>query len=61
MGGVKTRRAGDGGRQRFWYKRGTDVKLTHVLCVDNGKRSWYWAIREGENYTRVPQKDCELR
>jgi len=60
MGGVKTRRRGES-VHRFWYKRGTDEKLTHVLRVENGKRSWYWAIRNGENYTEVPQKDCELR
>jgi len=60
MGGVKTRRRGEHAH-RFWYKRGTDTKLTHVLRVENGKRSWYWAIRNGEKYIEIPQKDCELR
>ena len=61
MAGVKTRRAGTGGQQRFWYKRGTDEKLTRVLRVDNGKRSWIWTVRDGDWYTEVPSVDCELR
>jgi len=60
MGGVKTRRRGES-NHRFWYKRGTDEKLTRVLRVDNGKKTWFWAVRDGEWYKEVPQKECELR
>lgn len=61
MAGVKTRRAGTGGQQRFWYKRGTDDKLTRVLRLDGGKRRFFWGIRDGDWYTEVPPVDCELR
>jgi len=61
MAGVKTTRLGSGGQARFYYERNTDNKLTHVLIVDNGKRSWSWAVREGDDYRYIDAKDYELR
>ena len=60
MGGVKTRRKGET-THRFWYEKGTDTKLVHVLRITNGKRSWFWAAREDNNYREVPSENCELK
>ena len=61
MAGVKTARSGTGGQARFWYKRGTNDKLTRVLRMNGGKRAWIWALRDGDWYTEVKPVDCELR
>ena len=60
MGGVKTRRRGES-VHRFWYEKGTDTKLTRVLRITNGKKSWFWAVRDGDNYREVPSDKCELK
>lgn len=60
MGGVKTRRIGEC-VHRFWYEVGTDNKLTRILHVDNGKRSWIWGFREGDLYREVPNNKIVLR
>ena len=60
MGGVKTRRRGES-VHRFWYEKDTDTKLTRVLRITNGKKSWFWAVRDGDNYREVPSDKCELK
>ena len=60
MGGVKTRRQGES-NHRYWYEKGTDTKLMRVLRITNGKKSWFWAVRDGDNYREVPSDKCELK
>lgn len=60
MSGVKTRRRGESDH-RFWYEVGTDNKLTRILRVDNGKRSWFWGFREGDSYREIPKDKTILR
>ena len=60
MGGVKTRRQGES-NHRYWYEKGTDTKVGHVLRVANGKKSWFWAVRDGNEYREVPSDNCELK
>ena len=61
MAGAKKPHHGSGGQPRFWYERGTDNKLTHIFYVDDGKRSWRWAVRAGDNYRYLDAKERELR
>jgi len=60
MGGVKTRRQSES-NHRYWYEKGTDNKLTRVLRFTNGKRSWFWALREGAEYREIPSDKCVLK
>lgn len=60
MGGVKTRRRGESAH-RYWYKKGTDEKLTRILRVTEGKRTWHWGAREGDWYRVLGEHEIELR
>jgi hypothetical protein len=60
MGDVKRRRLGEL-LHRHWYEKGTDNKLTKVLRITNGKKSWIWAVRDGNDYHEVPSDKTELR
>ena len=60
MGGVKTTRRGES-NHRYWYEKDTDTRLVRVLRITGGKKSWFWAVRTGEEYREVPSDKCELR
>ena len=60
MGAVKTRRHGVS-IHRYWYEAGTDNRLTRILRVDRGKRSWFWGVREDNWYREVPKNKPVLR
>jgi len=60
MSGVKTRRSGEC-VHRFWYEKGTDNKLIRVLRIVRGKKSWFWAVRTGDGYRKIPSDNIERR
>lgn len=60
MSGVKTRQQG-ASNHRYWYEKGTDTRLVRVLRIAGGKKSWFWAIRNGDEYREVPSDKCELK
>jgi len=60
MGGVKTRRRGES-NHRYWYETGTDNRLTRILRIVGGKRTWIWGAKEGDWYREVHKDKTVLR
>jgi len=60
MAGSKTanKNAGIRGAHRSRFLLGTD---TPVIRVMDGKRRFFWAVKENDVYRRVTAGECELR
>jgi len=63
MAGSKTanKNAGVRGSPRERFLSGTDEKVVRVLNVENGKRRFVWAVKNGNDFKVVRTEDTELR